>query len=152
MDERKSDHAYSRYWRPRLPLVKLKTRAWITWTMPAEEIFTSFMLGEGRGTERVRGMGKKKKKKKKKKNINQTKPHHKKKKKKKKKERRKRKKKEEKYLKEVRDLADLMSDTSSGTESSPIGLVEIFNSFRFEYESNRRNRKVSPALKKGENH
>ena len=45
-DERKGDDTYSRDWRTRLPWVKLKTRAWITWNMPAGVIFKSFMLSK----------------------------------------------------------------------------------------------------------
>ena len=44
MDERKGDDTYSRDWRTRLPWLKLKTRAWITWNMPAAVNFKSFML------------------------------------------------------------------------------------------------------------
>ena len=49
-EERKGDDAYSRDWRTRLPWLKLKTRAWITWNMPAAVNFKSFMLR----TEKVR--------------------------------------------------------------------------------------------------
>ena len=44
MDERKRDDTYSRDWRTRLPRVKLETRAWITWNMPAGVSFKSLML------------------------------------------------------------------------------------------------------------
>jgi len=44
MDERNGDDTYSRDWRTRLPWVKLKTRAWITWNMPAGVSFKSLML------------------------------------------------------------------------------------------------------------
>jgi len=46
MDGRKCDDPYSRDWRIRFPSVKLKTRAWITWSMPARVSFKSVMLSK----------------------------------------------------------------------------------------------------------
>ena len=47
MDEMKGDDdTYSRDWSTRLPCVKLKTRAWITWNMPAGVSFKSSMLSK----------------------------------------------------------------------------------------------------------
>jgi len=53
MDERKGDDTYSRDWRIRLPWVKLKTRAWITWNISLGVNFSPVSL-IGRGKERKR--------------------------------------------------------------------------------------------------